>query len=51
MQAASKQFSINNNNHKLYYQIEKLNLIYTHNILMQKKVTSTQNNWKANLAE
>ena len=42
---------VNNNNNKLYYQIEKLNLIYTHKILIQKKVTFTQNNWKANLAE
>ena len=40
-----------NNNDKLYYQIEKLNLIYTHNILIQKKVTFTQNGWKVNLAE
>ena len=36
--------------HKLYYQIKvKLNLQY--NILIQKKVTFTQNNWKANRAE
>ena len=44
-------FNYNKNNNKLYYQTEKLNLIYTHNILIQKKVTFTQNNWKANLAE
>ena len=36
--------------HKLYYQIKvKINLQY--NILIQKKVTFTQNNWKANRAE
>ena len=40
-----------NNNNKLYYQIEKLNLIYTHNVLIKKKVTFTQNGWKVNLAE
>ena len=34
--------SNNDNNKKLYNQIENL---------IQKKVTFTQNNWKANLAE
>ena len=48
---AGRKSCSDNNNNKLYYQIEKLNLIYTHKILIQKKVTFTQNNWKANLAE
>ena len=47
----SSSYCRDKNNNKLYYQIEKLNLIYTYNILIQKKVTFTQNDWKVNLAE
>ena len=32
------KFNFFNNNNKLYYQIEKLHLMYTHNVFIQKKV-------------